>query len=153
MLNCSFDLPCILKLSPNVFEATISYIMPLILITNELNFTPHLLQLEARNSVTYDHIATFFLPLSLFIQFFLRSRIFHRQRIEQFLRIYILQLESGDSVTYVHILIYVLPYDCSFNSIHGQRVMSPVFFQNNHDNICCFLFNSPNQFACIDFLA
>ena len=28
MLNCSFDLSSILKLSPNVFEATISHITP-----------------------------------------------------------------------------------------------------------------------------
>lgn len=38
MLNCSFHLPNILKLSQNVFEATISHIMPLII--SELNFTP-----------------------------------------------------------------------------------------------------------------
>lgn len=38
MLNCSFHLPNILKLSQKVFEATISHIMPLIV--SELNFTP-----------------------------------------------------------------------------------------------------------------
>jgi len=92
-----------------------------------------------------------FLTLSLFIQFLLRSRIFHCQRIELCLLIYILQLESGDSITYVHILIYVLPYDCSFNSIHGQRVLSPAFFQNHHHNICSFLFTPSNYFVYKDF--
>jgi hypothetical protein len=120
----------------NLFEATISHLIPLIV--NELNLATVYYIWKWETPWIHWYI---FLTRTLFIQFLLRSRLFHHQRIELCPRIYILQLESRDSVTYVHIQTYFWPYHCSINSFHVQRVLSPDWFRNlNHDNILSFLF-------------
>lgn len=127
----------------NLFEATISHLIPLIV--NELNLATVYYIWKWETPWTHWYI---FLTLTLFIQFLLRSRLFHRQRIELCPRIYILQLESRDSVTYVHIQTYFWPYHCSINSFHVQRVLSPDCFQNpHHDNILSFLFTPSDYIA------
>lgn len=111
MLNCSFHWSNIWKCVRNVFDATISHIMPLIV--NELNFIPWTVD-RSKDILVLWRYSYISLTLRLFLQFLLQSKSLSRQRIEFWLKL--LQLEAVASVTYRHILTYY----SSFYSFNGQ---------------------------------